>query len=115
MTAPVRFVRPPRKRRETGAVWIQMAMALLAGIGSFLLVLSILSLGYRLVYSGRIFPGVMVAGVDVSGLKRDDAALKIQAALTFPYSGRIVFRDSQKVSIETPARLGMVLDPATTA
>jgi vancomycin resistance protein YoaR len=92
-----------------------MAVALLAGASFFLLVTFILSMGYRLVYIGRIFPGVSVAGIDVSGLKRDDAALKIQAALTFPYTGRLVFRDGQNVAVETPARLGMVLDPAATA
>ncbi len=114
-TTPVRFVRPRRKRRETGAVWIQMAVALLAGASFFLLVSFALSMGYRLVYLGRIFPGVSVLGVEVSGLKRDEAAIKIQAALTFPYTGRLVFRDGQHVVIETPAKLGMVLDPAATA
>src|SRR5512140_1662498 len=99
-TAPVQFVRPRRNRRETGAVWIQMAVALLAGVSFFLLVMLILSMGYRLVYLGRIFPGVSVAGVDVSGMKPDEAAVKIQAALTFPYSGRIVFRDGQNVVVE---------------
>jgi vancomycin resistance protein YoaR len=112
---PVQFVRPHRKRRETGAVWIQMAVALLAGVSFFLLVALVLSMGYRLVYFGRIFPGVSVAGVNVSGMSRDSAALKIQAALTFPYTGRIVFRDGKNVSVETPAQLGMVLDPASTA
>jgi vancomycin resistance protein YoaR len=112
---PVQFVRKPRKRRETGAVWIQMSVALLAGVSFFLLVMLILTMGYRLVHIGRIFPGVSVAGVDVSGMNRADAALKIQAALTFPYTGRIVFRDGQNVQVETPAQLGMVLDPAATA
>ena len=112
---PVQFVRKPRKRRETGAVWIQMAVVLLAGISFFLLVMLILTMGYRLVYIGRIFPGVSVAGVDVSGMTRENAAVKIQAALTFPYTGRIVFRDGQNVQVETPAQLGMVLDPAATA
>lgn len=92
-----------------------MAVAALGGFAFFLVALFILSMGYRLVHIGRIFPGVSVAGVDVSGLKPEDAALKIQSALTFPYSGRIVFRDGRNVSMETPARLGMVLDPATSA
>ncbi len=115
ITTPVRFVRAPRKRRETGAVAIQMAVALLGGVSFFLLVVFILSLGYRVIYSGRIFPGVNVAGVDVSGMKRDAAAITLKAALTFPSSGRIVFRDGQNVKIETPSQLGMTLDPAASA
>ena len=38
----------------------------------------VLTMGYRLVYIGRIFPGVSVAGVDVSGMTREKAAVKIQ-------------------------------------
>ena len=117
MTAqtPVRFVHPRRERRENGAVLIQLAVASLAGTAFFLLVLIILSLGYRLVYAGRIFPGVTIAGVNVSGMKPDEAAKKIQSLLTFPENGKIVFRDHQSVWIETPAHLGVALDPAATA
>jgi len=115
VTTPVRFVRKRRERHETGAVLIQMSVALLAGASFFLMVLLILSIGYRVMYTGRIFPGVSVAGVDVSGLSSEDAAIKIQAALTFPYSGRIVFRDGKNVWVETPAKLGMLLDPAASA
>jgi vancomycin resistance protein YoaR len=114
-TTPVRFVRPPRKHRETGAALIQMTVALMGGMALFLVITLALSMGYRLMYWGRIFPGVSVAGVDVSGMNRDDAALKVQAALTFPYTGRIVFRDGQNVAIEPPTRLGMALDAAATA
>jgi vancomycin resistance protein YoaR len=114
-TTPVRFVRTPRRRREDGAVWIQMAVALLSGVSFFMAVVFVISLGYRVVYTGRIFPGVSVAGVDVSGLKREEAATKIQAALTFPFTGRIVFRDGANVAMETPAKLGMFLDPVASA
>ncbi|MCX6081732.1 MAG: VanW family protein [Chloroflexi bacterium] len=114
-TTPIRFVRPDRERRESGAAWIQMSVALLVGASFFLFVLIFLSLGYRLMYSGRIFPGISIAGVDVSGLKTSDAAIKIEAALTFPTSGRIVLRDGGNVWVETPANLGMQLDPTASA
>jgi len=115
VTTPVRFVHPRKDRRETGAIWIQLSAAFLVGFSLFLLTLFILSLGYRLVFAGRIFPGVSVAGVDVSGLKIEEAVVKIKPALTFPTSGKIVFRDGQNVWIETPANLGMALDPVSTA
>jgi vancomycin resistance protein YoaR len=87
----------------------------LGGAALFVAALLTLSLGYRVLYAGRIFPGVSVAGVDVSGLKPDEAAVKINGALTYPYSGRVVFRDGTQLWTETPARLGMVLDPGLTA
>ncbi len=114
-TAPVRFVRPRKERRETGAILIQMAVSIMAGVSLFLVTIIILSLGYRLLFAGRIFPGVSVAGVDVSGLSQTAAAYKIETALTFPFTGRVVFRDGQNVWVETPASLGMSLDSAASA
>ena len=114
-TIPVRFVRHRKERRETGAALIQMAVALFAGASLFLMIIILLSLGYRLRYIGHIFPGVSVAGVDVSGLSQKDATFKIQSVLTFSHTGRIVFRDGQNVWIETPAKLGMLLDSAASA
>ncbi len=115
-TTPIRFVRPPReRRRNTRPAEIQIVAALLIGSALFLLVVFLLLLGYRLAYNGKIFPGISIAGVDVSGLNRTDAAFKIQSELTFPESGRIVFRNGQNVWIETPANLGMQLDPVATA
>jgi vancomycin resistance protein YoaR len=92
-----------------------MAVALMAGFAFFLFVIVVLSFGYRIMYIGRIFPGVTIAGVNVSGLSQDAAALKIQTQLIFPINGRIVFRDGQTVWIETPANLGMTLDPKASA
>jgi vancomycin resistance protein YoaR len=114
-TAPIRFVRPPRERRASGEGLIQLLLALMGGITFFLMVMFALTIGYSLMYSGRIFPGVSIAGVNVSGLNRADAATKIQSMLSFPYNGRIVFRDGQNVWVETPANLGMKLDPSATA
>jgi len=117
MTAqtPIRYVRTPRKRREAEADWIKLAAVFLIGIFLFLAAVSAISLGYRILYNGRIFPGVTIAGVDVSGLKLDEAQSKVKTALSFPESGRIVFRYGQNVWIETPANLGMQFDPLATA
>jgi len=114
-TTPIRFVRPPRERRASGEEFIQYLLAIIAGIACFLLILFLLTMGYRLRYSGKIFPGVSIAGVDVSGLKPEEAASKVQSMLSFPNSGRIVFRDGQTVWVETPANLGLQLDAPATA
>jgi vancomycin resistance protein YoaR len=115
VTTPHRFVRPRKDRHESGAVWLQLAAALLGGLLLFMAVLFTLSMGYSILYFGRIFPGVSVAGVDLSGMTEADAAVKLSNTLTYPYSGRIVFRDGASVWIETPARLGMIFDAAATA
>jgi len=92
-----------------------MAAVLLGGLLLFMAALFTLSTGYSLIYFGRVFPGVSVAGVDVSGLSTADAAVKLSNTLTYPYSGRVVFRDGANVWIETPIHLGMILDAPATA
>lgn len=114
VTTPHRFVRPPRSR-ESAAAWGQLLVALFGGLLLFMILLTVLSVGYGLAYFGRIFPGVSVAGVDVSGLTATEAAIKLNNALTYPYSGRIVFHDGTNVWIETPAQMGMVFDASATA
>ena len=66
--------------------------ALIGGLVLFLGFVLVWTLGYQLLYAGRIFPGVSVAGVDVSGLSPDDAALKLNQTLSYPITGKVVFR-----------------------
>ena len=93
----------------------QILAALVTGVTLFLGIIVVWTLGYQLMYAGRIFPGVSVAGVDLSGLTRDDAALKLSQTLSYPITGKILFRDGEKVWVASPAELGMVFDPSSTA
>lgn len=70
---------------------------------------------YQLVYAGRIFPGISVAGVDVSGLDPQTAAVKLSDTLSYPINGKIVFREGDKAWIASPAQLGMVFDASSSA
>jgi vancomycin resistance protein YoaR len=72
-------------------------------------------IGYQLLYAGRIFPGVSVAGVDLSGMKPSDAAVKLSQVLSYPINGKILFRDGEKAWVASPAQLGMVFDPSSSA
>jgi vancomycin resistance protein YoaR len=93
----------------------QVIAALFSGFVLFLILTIAWTLGFQLLYAGRIFPGVSVAGVDVSGLSRDEAAVKLQAALSYPITGKILFRDQEKAWVASPAELGMVFDPSSSA
>jgi len=93
----------------------QVLAALTGGFVLFIGIVLFWTLGYQLAYAGRIFPGVSVAGVDVSGLSINDAALKLSQTLSFPITGKILFRDADKVWVVTPAELGMVFDPSASA
>ncbi|HXF86432.1 MAG TPA: VanW family protein [Anaerolineales bacterium] len=98
------------------ALWLpQVIAALISGIVLFLMTILAWMLGYQLLYAGRIFPGVNVAGVDLSGLTPSDAAVKLHQTLSYPITGKILFRDGEKAWMATPAELGMVFDPSSSA
>jgi vancomycin resistance protein YoaR len=93
----------------------QVIAALLSGVALFFILIVVWTVAYQLLYAGRIFPGVSVAGVDLSGLTPSDAAVKLSQTLSYPISGKILFRDREKAWVATPAELGMVFDPSSSA
>ena len=93
----------------------QILAMLTGGFVLFLSIVIVWTLGYQLAYAGRIFPGVSVAGVDLSGLSPNDAALKLSQTLSYPITGKVLFRDGDMVWVASPAELGMVFDPSASA
>src|SRR5512141_3060700 len=86
-------------------VFPQIVAAFVSGMTLFLGVIIAWTLGYQLLYAGRIFPGVSVAGVDLSGLTPSDAAVKLNQTLSYPITGKVLFKDGEKAWIATPAQL----------
>jgi len=88
----------------------QILAALLGGLLLFTLSIAAVTSSFQFYYAGHIFPGVSVAGVDISGLTPEEAALRLNQSLTYPYAGQILFRDGDKIWLAAPAQLGMVFD-----
>ncbi len=97
------------------SIFAQAFAALVIGFSAFFASILLWVVGYQLVYAGRIFPGVSVAGVDLSGLAPQEAAVKLNQALSFPISGKILFRYEEKVWVASPVELGMVFDASSSA
>ena len=93
----------------------QVLAALVCGLLLFFGAIILWVLGYQLIYAGRIFPGVSVAGVDLSGMAPDQAALRLSETLSYPISGKVVLREADKAWIASPVQLGMVFDPSASA
>lgn len=93
----------------------QALATLVGGISTFFAIVIVWVLGYQLIYAGRIFPGVSVAGVDISGLSPGDAAVKLSQTLSYPHTGKVLFRDGERVWVASPSELGMVFDPTASA
>jgi vancomycin resistance protein YoaR len=93
----------------------QILAIFIGGFALYLGAVIFLAIGYQLAYAGRIFPGISVAGVDVSGLSPNDAAVKLSQTLSYPITGKILFRTADKTWVASPAELGMVFDPTASA
>jgi vancomycin resistance protein YoaR len=93
----------------------QVAVAVIGGVTLFFMLVITWVLGYQLVYAGRIFPGVSVAGVDLSGMSPTDAAVKLNGSLSYPIQGKVLLRYGQNSWVASPAELGMVFDPSSSA
>ena len=89
--------------------------ALVGGFALFIAITLLWTVGYQLAYAGRVFPGVSVAGVDLSGLSPNDAALRLSQTLSYPVTGKLLFRNAESIWVASPVELGMVFDPTASA
>lgn len=96
-------------------LWPQILAAFLSGLALFLAAVLIWTIGFQLIYAGRIFPGVSIAGVELSGLSPSEAAMRLNQNLTYPYAGKIVLRDGNRVWVVTPSQMGMTFDASASA
>ena len=94
---------------------LQVLTAFVGGFILFIAAIIAWTLGYQLVNAGRVFPGVSVAGVDLSGMSPVDASLTLNQQLAFPYTGQILLSDGDTLWLVSPAELGMVFDASASA
>lgn len=104
----LRHVNPPKKR------WLETLLYLQAAItGGLLLAIALVVafiLAFNLYYAGRIYPGVSVAGIDISGLRPEVATVLLAGQLKYPSEGLIGFQDGDKYWIAKPADIGLLFN-----
>jgi vancomycin resistance protein YoaR len=88
---------------------------LLGGALVFGMLLAGVVFAYDAYFTGKIYPGVSVAGLDLSGLPPAQAAVLLIQHLDYPTHGRILLRDGEQLWVATPSQLGFNLDPVATA
>jgi vancomycin resistance protein YoaR len=103
---------PPLPR---AAPLLQAFIALTAGMALFLVLLVGSMVAFDMVNSGKILPGVSLAGIDLSGLTPEEASSLVTQKIAYPTQGSIAFQDGSKVWIAKPSELGLFLDPQTSA
>ena len=84
---------------------------LLIGIGGPVL----MSQAYSQNYADRIYPGVSVYGVDLSGMTVDEAVVALRGMFPNPATQPLTLSDGERTWSRTWADLGIKLDPTSTA
>ena len=92
----------------------KLALAIVASLILFGGLALVALVGYQVVYAARIFPGVSVAGIDLSGLKQDEAYQTLVEDLPYTYEGQIQLTYQDQVWDVRPIDLGYLVDPAGT-
>jgi vancomycin resistance protein YoaR len=93
----------------------QFVVALGGGIFLFAVLLGLVFAGFEIQYAGKIFPGISVAGQDLSGFTPNQATELIAESLAYSLEGRIAFQDGEKLWLAAPLELGLFLDAESSA
>lgn len=88
---------------------LPLSLILFGGLIVMLLV------GFEVVYAERIYPGVYVQGLDLSGLSHDEASDLLAEALPYTYEGSITLSYGEKSWNAHPIDLGYLVDPSFSA
>ena len=105
------FVSVPRPQRSP--VPLKILVALIGGLFLFILAIGLITVGYQMLYAGRVFPGITMAGLDLTSLTPEQATSALSQRITYPTSGQVVFSDGDRLWVATPAELGMVFEAGT--
>lgn len=92
----------------------QVLTALVGGTLLFVFLCMAGIIAFNLHYAGRVFPGVYVGGVDLSGLTRQQAEVRLKNSITYPIQGRITLQDGEHTWTFSPQDLGLFLDSQAT-
>jgi vancomycin resistance protein YoaR len=104
-----------KNRASLMQLTLQILVALIGGVLIFFLLAGAVTFGFNTFYSGRIYPGVSVAGNELSGLTFDQAAQILSQKIIYPVNGRIVFQDGSSNWTAAPHELGLVFDAQSSA
>lgn len=87
----------------------RILLVIIFGLGLFAFLLSALLVGFHITYLDRIYPGIRVGWVDVSGLTIPEATQLLESELVYPQQGRVLLQDGSQSWTAAPSQLGLFL------
>jgi vancomycin resistance protein YoaR len=109
------MVQNNQKSKDSKDRLIQLFLALPLTLLIFFLVILAALLGFEAVYADRVYPGVSVQNMDLSGLTLAEANQKLAEALQYSKEGTLQFTYQDLEWEVSPIDLGYLVDPAISA
>ncbi|NQS92240.1 MAG: hypothetical protein HQ574_07490, partial [Chloroflexi bacterium] len=100
-----------RSNPQLSKVLLKIAVAVAGGAIIFSIVIGLATFGFRAIYSGRIFPGIYLGWVNLSGQTPTDAVELMRENFNFPEEGEIILQYDDLSWQTSPAELGMFFSP----
>lgn len=94
---------------------LKLGLAVAASVIVFGLLALVAWMGFEAVYTDRIYPGVYILDLDLSGLTEAEASQRLAELLDYPNDGQIQFTYGEEVWNAAPIDLGYLVDPASSA
>lgn len=84
-------------------------------VGAIFLALAVAAAAlFQMSYQGRVYPGVRAWGLDLSGMKPEEAALALTGAFTYPQNEAFILADGASTRTIRPADFGVTFDVGAT-
>ncbi len=96
---------PPKK------VLFQLIMAVPVSLVIFGVIAALLLIGFEVVYADRVYPGVIIADIDLSGMTFDEAKGHLAETIPYTYEGKLQFSYEDQVWEARPIDLGFLVEP----
>lgn len=89
----------------------KIGLSLAGGTVLVVLVASLFMISLRAVYSGRVYPGIYLGWINLSGQSPTSAAELLRSKFDYPDQGQITLQYDELSWLATPAELGLFFSP----
>ena len=100
-----------KSRPELKQLFYKIGLSLAGGGILFALVISIFAFSFRSLYNGRVFPGIYLGWLNLSGHTPTSAADLLRTEFDYPEQGEIILQYDDLSWTATPAELGLFFSP----
>jgi len=90
---------------------IKLVMAVPLSLIIFVVIVIALFIAFEGIYDSRVYPGVTIQNVDLSGMTLEESEELLAGALSYAYEGKIQLAYQDQVWEVQPIDLGYILDP----